>query len=82
MTKRSQTHRSLHLRVQPALIRQAAVVGLALIPFSISCIVAYVAWTVLPWLEGWHMILTVLAWIAAFAAGTQLFWRLVDLLAR
>ena len=63
------------------MIRQAAVVGLSLIPFGLSVATAYLAWSVFPEIEGWHMIVTVLVWVTAFAAGTQLFWSLVERLA-
>ena len=63
------------------MIRQAAVVGLSVLPFSISIAVAYFAWVLFPAVEAWHMIATVIAWIVAFAAGTQLFWRIVEQLA-
>jgi hypothetical protein len=63
------------------LIRQVAVVGLSIVPFSISASAAYLAWAIFPSIEAWHMIVTVLVWIAAFAAGTELFWKVVGLLA-
>jgi len=54
---------------------------LSLLPLSISIAAAYVAWLVVPWVEAFHMIITVLVWVAAFAVGTQLFWKGVELLA-
>jgi len=57
------------------------VVFLSLLPLSISIAAAYLAWTIVPWVEGWHMVLTVLVWVAAFAIGTRLFWKGVELLA-
>jgi len=63
------------------LIKQAAVAGLSLLPFGLSVSAAYFAWAIFPSLEAWHMIVTVLVWIVAFAAGTQLFWKVVELLA-
>jgi hypothetical protein len=52
-----------------------------MVPFSISSVVAYLTWSAFPRIEAWHMIATVISWIVAFAAGTQLFWRGVELLA-
>jgi hypothetical protein len=63
------------------MIKQAAVVGLSVVPFALSSVVAYLAWLSANGVEGWRMILTVLAWIAAFAFGTQLFWKAVERLA-
>jgi hypothetical protein len=64
------------------LIKQAAVAGLSLLPFGLSISAAYLAWTIFPSVEAWHMVVTVLVWIGAFAAGTQLFWKVVELLAQ
>ena len=55
--------------------------GLALFPFGLSVSTAYVAWAIFPSIEAWHLIVTALVWIGAFAAGTQLFWKVVELLA-
>jgi hypothetical protein len=63
------------------LIKQAAVAGLSLLPLGVSITTAYLAWYIFPSIEGWHIIVTVLVWIAAFAGGTQLFWKIVELLA-
>ena len=63
------------------MIRQAAVAGLALLPLAISIPVAYISWLAFPSVEAWHMIFTGLVWVASFAAGTQLFWKVVELLA-
>jgi len=63
------------------LIKQAALVGLSLATFGFSSVVAYVAWSAAEGIEGWRMIFTVLAWIIAFAFGTQVFWKVVELLA-
>ena len=60
------------------MIRQAAVVGLALIPLAISIPAAYAAWLAFPSIEAWHMIVTGFVWVAAFAAGTQIFWKGVE----
>ena len=64
------------------MIRQAAVVGLALIPLVISIPAAYAAWLAFPSVEAWHMIITGLVWVAAFAAGTQIFWKGVERLSQ
>jgi len=62
--------------------RQAAVIGLSLIPFAISSVAAFLAWEIAEELETvWRMIFVVLVWIPAFAGGTQLFWKVVGLLA-
>lgn len=62
--------------------RQAAVIGLSLLPFVLSSGAAYLAWDVAAALATvWRMIFTVLVWIPAFAGGTQLFWRVIGLLA-
>lgn|GEM_PF-530397 len=64
------------------MIRQAAVIGLSLLPFALSSGAAYLAWDFASVLETvWRMIFVVLVWIPAFAGGTQLFWRVVGLLA-
>ncbi|MDA4126964.1 MAG: hypothetical protein OK452_07155 [Thaumarchaeota archaeon] len=63
------------------MIKQAAVAGLSLFPFGLSIVVAYLAWSAFPSIEGWHMVVTVLVWIGTFAIGTQLFWKVVELLA-
>jgi hypothetical protein len=63
------------------LIRQAAVAVLALLPLAISIPAAYLAWLVFPSIEAWHIIITGLVWVFAFAVGTQLFWKGVELLA-
>lgn len=64
------------------MIRQFAVVWLSLFPFALSVGAAYLAWEVLPAIEGVHMVATVLVWIAAFAVGTQIFWKVVGVLAQ
>jgi len=62
-------------------IRQAAVIGLSLLPFVLSSGAAFLAWEAATALEAaWRMILMVLVWIPAFAVGTQLFWKVVGLL--
>ena len=62
--------------------RQVAVIVLSLLPFALSSIVAYLAWDFTEALATvWRMILMVVVWIPAFAGGTQLFWRVVGLLA-
>jgi hypothetical protein len=64
------------------MIRQAAVIGLSLLPFALSSGAAFLAWEAAAGLETvWRMIFIVLVWIPAFAGGTQLFWRVVGLLA-
>ncbi|MDA4126844.1 MAG: hypothetical protein OK452_06555 [Thaumarchaeota archaeon] len=63
------------------MIRQAAVAGLSLFPFGLSIVLAYLAWEAFPSIEAWHMIVTVFVWIGTFAVGTQLFWKVVDVLA-
>ena len=60
------------------MIRQAAVIGLSVIPFVLSSALAFVAWELVNGVEAWRMITTALVWIVAFAAGTQLFWRGVE----
>jgi len=62
--------------------RQAAVIGLSLVPFAVSSVAAFLAWEVATVFETvWRMIFVVLVWIPAFAGGTQLFWRMVGRLA-
>jgi hypothetical protein len=63
------------------LIRQMAVIGLSIVPFILSSILAFLAWEAVSGIEAWRMITTALVWIAAFAAGTQLFWKGVERLA-
>jgi hypothetical protein len=64
------------------MIRQAAVIGLSLLPFILSSGAAFLAWEVASALETvWRMIFVVLVWIPAFAGGTRLFWSVTGLLA-
>ena len=64
------------------MIRQAAVVGLSLLPFVLSTGASFLAWEFAVSLEEvWRMIFVVLVWIPVFAGGTQLFWKVVGLLA-
>jgi hypothetical protein len=63
------------------LIRQAAVIGLSLVPFALSIVVAFLAWEAMNGVEAWRMIATTLTWIVGFAFGTQLFWKGVERLA-
>ena len=65
------------------MIRQAAVAVLSLMPFGVSILFAHAAWDMVTGIATvWRMIVMTLVWIAAFAAGTQLFWRLTGVLAR
>jgi hypothetical protein len=51
-------------------------------PFGVSIVFAYGAWVMVTGVATvWRMIVMTLVWIAAFAAGTQLFWKVTDLLA-
>jgi hypothetical protein len=54
-----------------------------MIPFAFSAMAAYLVWNTV---EGiallWKMILIAIVWIMAFAAGTQFFWKAVELLAK
>ena len=52
-----------------------------LIPFALSITAAFLAWSVFPSIELWHMVVTTLVWVGAFAAGTKIFWKVTDLLA-
>ncbi len=63
------------------MIRQAAVMGLSLFPLGVSILAAYFAWNAIGAVEGWRMVATVLVWVAAFAVGTQVFWKAVGILA-
>ena len=64
------------------MIRQAVVIGLSLLPFFLSSGAAFLAWEAAAAVDTlWRMIFTVLVWIPVFASGTQLFWRVVGLLA-
>jgi hypothetical protein len=64
------------------MIRQAAVIGMSLLPFVLSTGVAFLVWEFATALEAvWRLILVVLVWIPMFAGGTQLFWKAVGLLA-
>jgi hypothetical protein len=62
------------------MIRQFAVALLMLFPFSLSITAAYLAWAAFPKIEFWHIVVTTLVWVAAFAAGTKIFWKVTDLL--
>ena len=64
------------------MIKQAAVAGMALLPLAMSIPAAYLAWLAFPSVEAWHMVVTGFVWVVFFAAGTQLFWKGVELLAR
>ncbi len=81
MTRPYPTPRLLSPDGRRRLIRQAAVVGLSLFPLGVSILAAYVAWNIVGSVEAWRMVTTVLVWVAAFAAGTQLFWKAVGVLA-
>jgi len=61
--------------------KQAAVIGLALVPFALASAMAFAAWEAANGIEAWRMIGTTLAWIVSFAIGTQIFWRSVERLA-
>jgi len=62
------------------MMRQVAVLGLSLVPFALSTAIAFIMWELLePFAALWRLIAIVLVWIAAFAAGTQVFWRVVGL---
>ena len=63
------------------MIRQAAVVGFSLFPLGLSIVAAYTAWSLVGAVEGLRMVATVLVWIASFALGTQVFWKVVGRLA-
>lgn len=63
------------------MIKQAALVVLSLMPFGVSILFAYAAWTMVTGIATvWRMVAMTLVWIAAFAASTQLFWKVTDLL--
>jgi hypothetical protein len=67
---------------EQTLIRQAAVVGLSVIPFAASSVLAFVAWGLAePLATLWRMIIIFFVWIGVFAVCTQFFWKVVDLLA-
>jgi len=64
------------------MIRVAAVVMLTLVPFTLSILAAYAAWETIRGISTvWRMIAMTFVWIGAFAAGAQLFWKVVDRLA-
>jgi hypothetical protein len=70
-----------YLRGQSALIKQAAVVMLSIVPFAVSVLFAYATWEAIAWIGTvWRMIAMTAVWIAAFALGTQLFWKVTGLL--
>ena len=51
-------------------------------PFGVSIAFAYAAWMmVIGVATVWRMVVMTLIWITAFAAATQLFWKVTDLLA-
>jgi len=50
-------------------------------PFGVSILFAYGAWITIEGVAAvYRMLVMTLVWIAAFAAGTQLFWKVADLL--
>ena len=58
-------------------------VGFTLVPFAVSILVAYAAWETITGIAAvWRMIAMTVAWIVAFAAGTKLFWKVVETLAQ
>jgi hypothetical protein len=62
------------------MMRQVGVLGLSLIPFTLATVVAFVTWEALePLAVLWRLIVIVLAWIVAFASGSQVFWKVVGL---
>ena len=63
------------------MIKQAAVIGLSLIPFALSTVLAFLTWEALNGIEAWRLVSTGLAWVVAFALGTRIFWRGVERLA-
>jgi hypothetical protein len=51
-------------------------------PFGVSILFAYAAWMLVVGIAAvFRMVIMTLIWIAAFAAATQLFWKVTDLLA-
>ena len=63
------------------LIRQAALIGLSVVPFAVSSALAFAVWWTFAIPSPWRMIMIVLVWIGDFAACTQLFWIVVRKLA-
>jgi hypothetical protein len=62
--------------------RRAAVVFLSLVPFVLSAVTTVAIWdSTWALIDLWRMILAVLGWVAAFALGTRLFWKVVLILA-
>lgn len=60
----------------------AAVVLLSLMPFGASISFAFVAWQLAAGVATvFRLVAMTLVWIAAFAAGTQVFWKVTGLLA-
>ena len=54
---------------------------LSLMPFGVSIGFAYVAWQLLVGVSTVFRLITIaLVWIAAFAAGTLVFWKVTGLL--
>ena len=51
-------------------------------PFGISILFAYAAWEMVTGIATvFRIVIMTMVWIAAFAAGTQLFWKVTGLLA-
>jgi hypothetical protein len=64
------------------MIKQAAVVLMSLFPFVAATSAALLAWgTVLTLPALWRLIPLSLVWIVVFAAGTRVFWEVVERLA-
>ena len=62
------------------LAKVAAVIFLSLMPFGVSVGFAYVAWEVVSGLGTlFRLVAIALVWIAAFAAGTLVFWKATGL---
>jgi ABC-type uncharacterized transport system permease subunit len=58
------------------------VAGLSFLPFGASSVAAFGVWELLESLPTlWKMVIIFFVWIGVFAIFTQLFWKVVDLLA-
>lgn len=52
-------------------------------PFGLSIAFAYTTWEMVGSIAAvYRLVAMTLVWIAAFAAGTQLFWKVTELLAK
>ena len=59
--------------------KQALLVALSFFPFVVSSSFAYIWWEVTIGLSDTvRLVIVTISWVAAFAAGTRAFWKVVE----